>query len=86
MMAANAFFAIYPLHRYPGANSLQIYLGGMLVRLLALGVLFAFLLSGSEMQQADKLSLVLSAFASFLAFQFVEIRFFQNLKDSGNPT
>ncbi len=86
MMALNAFLAIYPLHRFPKADSLQVYLGGMLARLLALGVLLAVLLSSFNLQQSEKLSLVLCAFAAFVTFQFVEIRFFQKLKDSGNPT
>lgn len=77
-MGINALAAVYPLYRFPGRNPLNVYLGGMVLRLGVIGTTLILIISLSDLSKPHLLSMTLTAMASFIAYLAVEVSHFLN--------
>jgi len=75
-MALNALAALYPLYRFKGKNPLNIYMIGMIVRLLVIGIALIVMMVKGGLSQASLLAVTLTAMVSFVAYLAVEIHHF----------
>jgi hypothetical protein len=77
-MGLNALGAVYPLYRFPGRNPFNIYLGGMVFRLLVIGTALILVISLGNLSMPHLLSMTLTAMASFVAYLGIEVKHFLN--------
>ena len=75
-MALNALAAIYPLYRFRGKNPLNIYMIGMIVRLVVIGLVLIVMLVKGGLSQNALLAVTLTAMVSFVAYLAVEVHHF----------
>lgn len=75
-MALNALAALYPLYRFRGKNPLNIYMAGMMVRLVVIGLVLIALMVKGGLSQNALLAVTLTAMISFIAYLGVEIHHF----------
>lgn len=77
-MGLNAIFAIYPLYRFRGRNPINVYLGGMVVRLGVIGTVLILVVLVGDLERNHLLAMTLTAMGSFIAYLAVELRHFLN--------
>lgn len=76
-MALNAIGALYPLYWFKGKkNPFNIYLMGMVVRLLVVGIALIIVITIGGLDKAALLSITLTGMVSFIAYLMVEIHHF----------
>lgn len=75
-MALNALAALYPLYRFKGKNPLNIYMVGMIVRLVVIGLVLIVLMVKGGLSQDALLAVTLTAMISFVAYLAVEVHHF----------
>jgi hypothetical protein len=75
-MALNALAALYPLYRFRGKNPFNIYMAGMMVRLVVIGLVLIVLMIKGGLSQNALLAVTLTAMFSFIAYLTVEIHHF----------
>lgn len=76
LMALNALAALYPLYRFKARNPLNVYVVGMMVRLVAIGLVLIAVMVKGGLSQAALLLVTLTAMVSFVAYLGVEIHHF----------
>jgi hypothetical protein len=75
-MALNALAALYPLYRFKGKNPLNIYMIGMIVRLVVIGFVLIVMMVKGGLSQKALLAVTLTAMVSFVAYLAVEVHHF----------
>lgn len=90
LLALNAFLAIGPLHwlrSKPGRdrNPFNIYVGGMLPRLLFIGLALALFLRLSSADPSVRIAAALTSFLAFLVFLGVEVHHFISQRQLFEP-
>jgi hypothetical protein len=75
-MGLNALAALYPLYLFKGKNPLNLYMAGMVARLVIIGLILIALMVKSGLSQDQLLAVTLTAMVSFVAYLGVEIHHF----------
>lgn len=76
-MALNALAALYPLYLFKGKkNPFNVYILGMMVRLLIIGITLILTLFFGGLDKSSLLAITLTGMLSFLAYLAVEIHHF----------
>lgn len=76
-MGVNAICAVYPLYINKGKhNPFNVYLAGMIVRLLLIGVALILVIVFTRLSKESLMALTFTAMASFVAYLAAEIRHF----------